>query len=97
MILAALTKDQIQEIANSGEIKEYSKGTAVYSQDEEASAFYIIMEGIVALMIGSYEIKKLVKGDWFGEEALYEDTKRRYTAKCIGTNVSNEGIFSFGL
>lgn len=46
------------------------------------------MEGAVSLLSGTFEIKKLSKGDWFGEEALQESIPRKYTAKCLSEIVN---------
>lgn len=85
---AALTPEQKQEVINFAEIKTYQKGMEIFKQNTQSQDFYILIEGVVVLMSGSYEIKKLLKGDWFGEEALYPRTMRNHTARAFGGPVS---------
>jgi len=56
-------------------------------EGDPASSFYIIKEGQVTVMKSGKEIRKMNKGDSFGEQALYYNTVRGATVKATNDNV----------
>lgn len=52
------------------------------NEGDPGSSFYIIKEGSASVWKGNKEIKKLEKGEEFGEQALYYNTVRQVTIKA---------------
>jgi len=53
------------------------------NEGDPASSFYIIKEGTVQILKGGKELRKMAKGDSFGEQALYYNTVRGATVKAL--------------
>jgi len=54
----------------------------IVQEGDPASSFYIIKEGTVTVMKGDKDIRKLSKGDSFGEQALYYNTVRQMSVRA---------------
>jgi cGMP-dependent protein kinase len=48
-----------------------------------ASSYYIIKKGQVAIFKGDKELRKMGVGETFGEQALFENSRRGATVKSI--------------
>jgi len=62
--------------------QKFKKGEAIVVEGDPASSFYVIKEGTVTVLKGDKEIRKMGKGDSFGEQALYYKTVRFCTVKA---------------
>lgn len=62
--------------------QKFKKGEAIVVEGDPASSFYVIKEGMVSVLKGEKEIRKMGKGDSFGEQALYYKTVRFCTVKA---------------
>lgn len=61
-------------------------------EGEPGDLFYLIKEGIVSCSVKGVEIRKMEKGDYFGEQALLYNTTRTATV----TAVDNVRVLSIG-
>lgn len=89
-----LSDAEITEIRNCCTAKEYNDNDLVFSEGDEADAFYLIETGCVSIFItkgGKKEpVAELGPGDWFGEMAIFSDQHR--TASAVAT--AKSGILS---
>ena len=59
------------------------KNENIVNEGDPASSYYIIKEGVVKILKGTQEIRKMQKGDSFGEQALYANSVRQCTVKAF--------------
>jgi cGMP-dependent protein kinase len=57
-------------------VQKFYKNQIIVNEGDPGSSFYIIKEGTVSVLKGNKEVRKLYKGDSFGEQALYYNTVR---------------------
>lgn len=73
----------LEDLADQFEVSTYSAGTTIFKQGEKADSFYMILDGsvkVVRLHNGkTRDLAMLVKGDYFGEEALITHHPRSAT------------------
>jgi cGMP-dependent protein kinase len=55
----------------------------IVTEGDQASSFYIIKEGVCAVIKDGQEVRRLGKGDSFGEQALYFNTTRAMTVQAV--------------
>jgi cGMP-dependent protein kinase len=82
-VLDTMTNDQKDAVASVLISQKFSKGQTIVNEGDPASSFYIIKEGTVQVMKGGKEIRKMLKGDSFGEQALYYNTVRQATVRAL--------------
>lgn len=85
-----LSVDQLDLIAGCGANVSVRGGERLFSEGDEANAFYAIRSGDVALEIAAPGRKPLVietlhAGDVLGWSWLFEPHRVRYDARAIGT------------
>lgn len=51
--------------------QQFEKGEAIVNEGDLASSYFIIKEGTVSIQKEKKELRKMSKGDSFGEQALY--------------------------
>jgi cAMP-binding proteins - catabolite gene activator and regulatory subunit of cAMP-dependent protein kinases len=78
-----MTHEQKDAIAGVLISQKFTKGQNIVNEGDPASSFYIIKEGSVSVLKGGKEIRKMYKGDSFGEQALYYNTTRGATVKAL--------------
>lgn len=61
---------------------DYDKNETVFAPGQVANRVYIIYTGSVDISLGDIKLKKLTTGDFFGDESLFNDQSRGYTAIC---------------
>lgn len=83
-----MTSEQKDSIASALITQKFNKGENIVNEGDPASSFYIIKEGTVVVLKDGKEIRKMVKGDSFGEQALYYNTVRTATVKAVTNNVN---------
>jgi small-conductance mechanosensitive channel/CRP-like cAMP-binding protein len=86
-LFAGLNKNDKAEFASKGRYLIYGPGEAVFHQDEEGDAFYILMKGdaSVSRQENGYEntnFRTLKPGDIFGEIAVFTGEKRSASIIC---------------
>ena len=73
----------LEDLADQFEVSTYSAGTTIFKQGEKADSFYMILDGSVKIIRlhnnKSRQLALLVRGDYFGEEALITHNPRSAT------------------
>lgn len=78
-----MTPEQKNSIANVVLTLSFLPGETIVSEGDNASSFFLIKEGTVAIFKENKEVRKMIKGDSFGEQALYANMKRGATVKAV--------------
>ena len=78
-----LTEMQKDAISTVLILQKFSPGENIVNEGDIAASFYILKEGNVVIIKGDKELRKLKKGDSFGELALYYQTVRDATVRAI--------------
>jgi CRP-like cAMP-binding protein len=73
-----LTPEDLQRLARIGEKRTYRSGDEIVRKDEEGVALYVILSGSASVTAGG-KTHELGPGDFFGEMALLEGTRRTAT------------------
>jgi cGMP-dependent protein kinase 1 len=63
--------------------QKFKPGEIIVHEGDPASSFYFIKEGTVSIVKGDKELRKMMQGDSFGEQALYYKTTRSCSVKAI--------------
>ncbi|MDH3217890.1 MAG: serine/threonine-protein kinase [Gammaproteobacteria bacterium] len=71
--------EQITEVVNASEWKEYEKGTVIVTEGEQETAFYIIAKGGVEVVKNDKVVGLMKQGDCFGEIAFLTRQPRNAT------------------
>lgn len=85
-ILGNLDSTERLKIADSLQTREFSDGTAIIREGEDAYSFYIILKGQVRVTVNGEETPNspLDAGQYFGELALINNDKRAATITALG-------------
>eukprot|EP01017_Pseudomicrothorax_dubius_P037724 TRINITY_DN5571_c0_g1_i12.p1 TRINITY_DN5571_c0_g1~~TRINITY_DN5571_c0_g1_i12.p1 ORF type:complete len:695 (+),score=193.25 TRINITY_DN5571_c0_g1_i12:402-2486(+) len=78
----SMTADQKDSIAMVMFTQNFTAGTNIVNEGDQASSFYIVKDGTLSVLKGNNEVRKLYKGDSFGEQALYFNTNRGMTIRA---------------
>jgi CRP-like cAMP-binding protein len=73
-----LTPEDLQRLARIGEKRTYKPGEEIVRKDEEGVALYVILSGSATITAGG-KTHRLGSGEFFGEMALLEGTRRTAT------------------
>ncbi len=79
--------EQITDVVNASEWKEYAKGEVIFTEGEKETSFYIIAKGGVEVVRKDTVIGSMKQGDCFGEIAFITRRPRVATIKAR-TNVT---------
>ncbi|UCH39430.1 MAG: protein kinase [Gammaproteobacteria bacterium] len=71
--------DQITEVVNASEWKEFQKGEVIVTEGEKETAFYIIAKGGVEVVKNDKVVGLMKQGDCFGEIAFLTHQPRNAT------------------
>ncbi|CAD8125704.1 unnamed protein product [Paramecium sonneborni] len=82
-----LTFDQRSAISSVLFTVQFKKGEIIVSQGESATSFFIIKKGSVSVIQNDNEIRKMKKGESFGEMALFQNSTRGATVKAAEEDV----------
>lgn len=74
-----LTNEQKDAISSAVIIKKFYKNQVLIQEGDPGSSFFLIKEGIASVSKGNKFLRKLTKGDSFGEQSLYYNTMRQLT------------------
>lgn len=85
-LFAGVSQRFITRIANGAEEQSYGKNFVIFKKGEQASHFYVLVEGDVHIEIGEAGGTLAVSrpGEVFGWSALVEPYRYTATAKCVG-------------
>jgi CRP-like cAMP-binding protein len=75
---ADLTPEDLARLARTGEKRTYRAGDEIVKKDEVGIALYVVLSGTATVAAGGKD-HTLAPGDFFGEMALLEGTRRSAT------------------
>lgn len=91
LALPTLKDDELEEIAKNADLKIYSSGEIIIRQGDIATAFFILVKGIVEVVHSPQNEQEQhiayirSRGDYFGEMGLLaENTVRTATIRAVG-------------
>ncbi|KAL4488509.1 hypothetical protein ABPG72_013077 [Tetrahymena utriculariae] len=79
----SMTNEQKDSIANVLITQVFKKGEVIVADGDMASSYYIIKKGKVAIYKDDKMIREMGVGETFGEQALFENSKRGATVKAM--------------
>ena len=80
-LFAELNDEQLNRLAQVGEVRSYKRGDVIFKQGAEGSHFYVICAGAVRVSqtvpgIGEEAFAVLRQGTVFGEMSVFDDAPR---------------------
>ena len=86
--LAALSPDDLQDLAASARRRVYARGQVIFHRDDPGDSLHIIVNGEVRIMLPSPEgeemtLARLGPGDFFGDLCLFDGGPRSATAIAV--------------
>ena len=75
-LMARLTHEQCQRIAQAGEIETFQEGDVIVEEGTPSDALYLILSGKVNVAKGQRALSTLEAGEFFGEMSLVEPVPR---------------------
>ena len=87
-IFSGLDQDQLGGIAHKLVEREISAGSIIFKRGDKPDGFYMVFKGKVKVTLpdsekGERQIAVLYAGDYFGEEALFENRNRSATITAV--------------
>lgn len=82
-IFASLTEAQREQLVNSLTSQLFANGQKIVNEGDPGELFYIIKNGTVSCTKGGIEIRRLSKGEFFGEQALLYGGTRTATITAV--------------
>jgi len=79
---AQLADNEIQELASVARTVEYEAGHEVFSIEQKGESFYVVHYGRLILYLSRKEPKEYIKGQLFGEIAIFNKTSRLGTIRA---------------
>ena len=77
-----LTNDQKDIIASALLTQKFYKNQTIIQEGDPGSTLYYIKEGFASVYKGNKFVRKISKGDSFGEQSLYYNTMRQLTIRA---------------
>ena len=74
--------EQITEVVNASEWKEFAKGEVIVTEGEQETAFYIVAKGGVEVVKNDNVVGRMKQGDCFGEIAFLTHQPRNATIRA---------------
>ena len=78
-LFADLSKKELAELATHAEDMEVAEGQAIVREGENGHEFFVILDGEIEVSAGGKVVATRGGGDFVGEIALLEETKRTAT------------------
>jgi len=82
-ILANLGHDVRRLVMDKMDLYEFDEDAVIFKQDDHATYFYVVLQGVLEVHINGRKIKEIYRGDSFGELALITDAPRSATISCV--------------
>lgn len=86
-VLAQMTTEQKDAIANVLITQVFKQHNIIVNEGDMASSYYIIKQGQVEILKNQKFVRIMKSEDSFGEQALFEDSKRGATVRALEDNV----------
>lgn len=81
-LFSALDLDLLLTIADKMELHSFKEGESIFTSGQEGKNMFLIVQGNVGILQDSEETFILQQGEFFGDEAVFSEKNREYTAKC---------------
>ena len=83
-LFGSLDLDLLLSIADKVESLHFRAADKVFQIDHEGSRMYLIAAGQISI-VDKYEqpLANLAAGDFFGDEGIFNDKRRTYSAYCL--------------
>ena len=81
-LFSSLDMDHLLLVADRLELLYLKKEESVFFLDDSSSRMYLIVEGCIEINLPDQKSILLDNKDFFGEEGLFSEEKRRYSAKA---------------
>ena len=78
------SSEQLDRLAELGELDTFADGQAVVSEGDVADAFYVINSGTLSVERDGNSVTMLNPGNYFGELALFDPAPRNATVRASG-------------
>lgn len=81
-LFSSLDLDLLLTIADKLSLIVFEDKEDIFVLDEDANRMYFIVKGEVEIILNNRSLGMLQTGDFFGEESLFNNKPRSYTAKA---------------
>jgi CRP-like cAMP-binding protein len=82
-LLAHLTREQLEHIAEVGEVERFEPGEEVVAEGSLGDALYLVLTGKVEVSKVEHPLAALEPGDFFGEMSMLEPVLRSATVTAL--------------
>ncbi len=80
-LFRSLTLEMLLPIADKLVLASFDKGDIIFDYDDEAHRMYFVVDGQVEIQNRDKKcLARLEQGSFFGDEALFDDSRRSYRA-----------------
>jgi cGMP-dependent protein kinase len=79
----SLTASQKTSLVEALSLQRYETGQVIVNEGDPGDLFYLIKEGLVSCTQQGRELRRMSKGEFFGEQALLYDTVRTATVTAL--------------
>jgi CRP-like cAMP-binding protein len=83
-MFATCSAEQLDHLAELGELDTYPDGKPVVSEGDVADAFFVVTSGSLGVERGGHQVATLHTGSYFGELALLDPAPRNATVRATG-------------
>jgi len=82
-LLARLEKEQLEHIAEAGEVERFDPGEEVVGEGSLGDALYLVLSGKVEVSKTGHALATLDPGEFFGEMSVLEPVPRSATVTAV--------------
>ena len=82
-LLAHLTAEQVEHIADAGEVERFGAGEEVVAEGSLGDALYLVLSGKVEVSKADHPLATLDPGEFFGEMSMLEPVLRSATVTAV--------------
>jgi CRP/FNR family transcriptional regulator, cyclic AMP receptor protein len=75
-LFQGLSSTHLRRIRDLAEPADYMAGASLVKQGTEGDGFFVILEGLAKVVVGTRTIHRLMPGDYFGEISLLDGGAR---------------------